>query len=303
MVMSYAVGPGSRAARRSATMSSSSQRTSRSARLLAVLLQGEGVAVHALAVARRGLADVGETLLEPGAPALEDAQTDLRLGAREEGEAHVEVVVVPGVGAAGRDEVLEVLLAVGRQLVGDARPLASGGRLLRLVDPVGVDEPLERRVERAVGQRPEDAERSGESLAQLVAVQGTVVEQTEHRELEQRGAAALRAVGLRHVSTLHTDISLRYIAFGVSGTTHVSQTLRGYAVRLLAEACSVGVEARAGRTGSPGECRIHGGAAQGRRSVCAGPVSRGVSFGWLDARQVILIGGSGRLPGRVVACR
>ena len=62
------------------------------------------------------------------------------LGAGEEGEADVEVVVVPGVGAAGRDEVLEVLLAVGRQLVGDARPLCQRRPAPGLVDPAGVDQ-------------------------------------------------------------------------------------------------------------------------------------------------------------------
>src|SRR5829696_504421 len=181
--------------------------------LLAVLLEGQGVAVHPLAADLGGLADVGEPLLETRAPPLEDAQAYLRLGAREEGEADVEVLVVPGVRAARRDEVLEVLLAVGRQLVGDPGPLAAAREGLGgLVDPAHVDQVAQRRVEGTVGQRPEDAERGGEALAQLVAVQRTVVEQTQHRELEQRGAAALRAaIGLGHASTLHADISVRYI--------------------------------------------------------------------------------------------
>ena len=88
-----------------------------------------------------GVADVRETLLEARAPALEDAQPDLGLGAGEEGEADVEVVVVPGVRAARRDEVLEVLLAVRRQLVGDPGALARRGRRLGgLVDPAGVEQ-------------------------------------------------------------------------------------------------------------------------------------------------------------------
>src|SRR6476469_7194888 len=75
-----------------------------------------------------------------------------------------------------------------------ARP---GRRLGGLVDPARVEQLAQRRVERAVGQGAEDAERGGEALAQLVAVQGTVVEKAEDRELEQRGAAALRTWGGR----------------------------------------------------------------------------------------------------------
>ena len=52
-------------------------------------------------------------------------------------------------------------------------------------------------VERAVRQRPEDTERGVEPLAQLVAVHGALVQQSEDRELEQLTAAT-------HDASLHT---------------------------------------------------------------------------------------------------
>ena len=170
--------------------------------LLAVLLEGRGCSRPCA----RGAACEASRTLARRSSRRERRPSRMRsrtcgLGAGEEGEADVEVVVVPGVRAAGRDEVLEVLLAVGRQLVDDARPLAAAvgrARWSRGSSPSRRSW-LQRRVERAVGQRAEDAERGGEALAQLVAVQRAVVEQAEDRELEQRGAAALRAVGLRHL--------------------------------------------------------------------------------------------------------
>src|SRR6188472_3410564 len=93
--------------------------------LLAVALEGRGVGVDPLTAAGRGLADPLEVLLHARASALEDAQAHLLLGAGEEGEAHVEAVVVPGRGVGAGDEVGEVLLAAGGELVDDAGALAA----------------------------------------------------------------------------------------------------------------------------------------------------------------------------------
>ena len=95
--------------------------------LLAVQLQRRGLGVEALAAAGGRLADPLEVLLEAGAAALEDAQAHLALGAGEEGEADVEAVVVPRGGVGAGDEVGEVLLAAGGQLVDDARAPAGAG--------------------------------------------------------------------------------------------------------------------------------------------------------------------------------
>ena len=115
---------------------------------------------------------------------------DVLLGAGEEREAHVEAVVVPGRGVGPGDQVGEVLLAGGGELVDHARPLARGaGRVGGLRDQPAVEQALERGVEGAVGQRAERAERRVEPAAQVVAVGGSLVEQAEDGELEQAGAA------------------------------------------------------------------------------------------------------------------
>ncbi|GAA2740161.1 hypothetical protein GCM10009868_01250 [Terrabacter aerolatus] len=75
-------------------------------------------------------------------------------------------------------------------------------------------------------------------------MQRTVVEQTEHRELEQRGAAALGAVGRGHGFTVHPDISLRYIWVSVAGddrrtVTHPARGVTHAAGRVDGEGESV----------------------------------------------------------------
>lgn len=116
-------GPGSVGWRRSASMSPVSQRTSALGAVLAVLLEGGGVGVEAPAAAGRALAHPAQVVLGGAAP-LEDAQAHLALGAGEEGEAHVERVVLVGGGVGVRDEGGEVLLAGGGRLVDDAGALA-----------------------------------------------------------------------------------------------------------------------------------------------------------------------------------
>ena len=117
-----------------------------------------------------------------------------------------------------------MLLAVGRQLVDDPRRACSAACRSPAVlgDPARVDEAAQRRVERAVGQRPEDPERGGEPLAQLVAVQRALVEQAEDRELEQRGAAAVGRIGATvHCNAIYrgdtspsTDIARAFVTVG-----------------------------------------------------------------------------------------
>jgi len=84
-----------------------------------------------------------------------------------------------------------VLLALCGELVDDlpATPGQRGGAgddlgvALVLGDPAGVAHPAQRRVERAVGERAEGAERGLEALTQLVAVQRGLVQQAEDGEL------------------------------------------------------------------------------------------------------------------------
>ena len=64
-------------------------------RLDAVPLELRGVPVDLLLGHRQLALDPVEPLLEPGAPALEDPQPDLHVGASEEREPDVEVVVLP----------------------------------------------------------------------------------------------------------------------------------------------------------------------------------------------------------------
>src|SRR5690349_11386446 len=91
--------------------------------VLAVLLQGRGVGVHPLAVLGRRGADGGHGRLETAARALEDAEPDLGLGAGEEPEVDVERVVLPSARTGLLGQLLEVLLAVGGELVDDAGAL------------------------------------------------------------------------------------------------------------------------------------------------------------------------------------
>src|SRR6478609_3707747 len=96
-----------------------------------VALQLEGVLVHADAGAGHGVLDELQALRHPGAPALQDPQPRLGVGLPEEREPEAEVLVLPRGGAGGGQHVLELLLALGRELVDDPGALAGqpvGGR-------------------------------------------------------------------------------------------------------------------------------------------------------------------------------
>ena len=85
----------------------------------------------------------------------------------------------------------EVLGAGRRDLVDD--PLAAGDPWRGHRDlghQPGAQHPLQRGVERAVGEQPGPAEQQVEPLAQLVAVQRGVVEQSEDCQLERCALAA-----------------------------------------------------------------------------------------------------------------
>ena len=129
--------------------------------------------------------DAVEPLLEPAAAPFEDAQADLHVGATEEGEADVEVVVLPRSGTDLRHEVLELAVTGIGHLVDDARATRdSGDRASGLLDQVGPEHLLQRGVERSVGEHPTPAEHEVEPLAQLVAVHGSLVQQPEDCQLD-----------------------------------------------------------------------------------------------------------------------
>ena len=155
--------------------------------LHAVPLELHRVAVHLLLGLLQLVLDPVEPLLEPAAPALQDPQPGADVGAAEEREPDVEVVVLP----RGRSDVghqpLELLDAGRGELVDDPLAAARRARLGRrdvLGDPAGLEHLLQRRVERPVGQQPAPAEHAVDLLAELVAVHGRLVQQSEDGELE-----------------------------------------------------------------------------------------------------------------------
>ena len=82
---------------------------------------------------------------------------------------------------------LNCSVPAGGELVDDPLPTAGGPRLGSghvLGDPAGLEHLLQGRVERAVGQQPAPAEHPVDLLAQLVAVHGRLVQQSEDCELE-----------------------------------------------------------------------------------------------------------------------
>src|SRR5262249_22256984 len=120
----------------------------------------------------------------------------------EEREMQADPVVLPGRGARFGQQVLQPFLAVRRQPVDDlgtsagALPglpavpglprdtgRAGAGRYV-FSDQALREQVLQAWVQRAVSPRAERAEQGAEPLAQLVAVQGGLVQQAEHSELE-----------------------------------------------------------------------------------------------------------------------
>ncbi len=157
-------------------------------RLDTVALELGRVAVDLLLRHRQLGLDPVETLLEAGATALEHAQPDLHVGGREEGETDVEVVVLPRGRTHLRHQPLELASACLGDLIGDARPLRHrGARGLGgqgLLDEGGPQHLLQGRVERPVGQHPTPSEHEVQALAELVAVHGCLVQQSEDCELD-----------------------------------------------------------------------------------------------------------------------
>src|SRR5450759_2085211 len=94
----------------------------------------------------------------------------------------VEGVVLPGCRPGLGQHRLELRQAIAGQLIDDASPAATGagsaaersglalGRAV-LGDPAAGDQPTQTGVKGAVGQHPERAQDSVESLAQLIAMQ------------------------------------------------------------------------------------------------------------------------------------
>src|SRR5262249_2320861 len=97
-------------------------------------------------------------------------------------------------GRAGlAEQLLELLLALGRQLVDDlgATGRAAGVRVrVALDDPAPGHQGLQAGVEGAVGQGAERPEQRVQPLAQLVPVQGALVQEAEDGEVERTAATA-----------------------------------------------------------------------------------------------------------------
>ena len=145
---------------RSCSISSVSQRTSRSTDSRPCSLQLAGVAVQPLAGAGQGALHAVALLLDPAAPTLEDLQPDVGTGLAEERKPGAETLVVECLGADVGQQLGEVLLAFGGELVDTLAAPGTDrgtGRVERrlLGDPAGLGEPAQGRVERAVGERPE----------------------------------------------------------------------------------------------------------------------------------------------------
>src|SRR6266542_6730234 len=157
--------------------------------LQAVSLQFERVAVEPLPGAGERGTYPFQALLQPAAPALEDAHPYCRVGPGEEREVDAEVLVLPRGRSGLGQQPLEMLLTLGGELVDDLGALARQGQgsvrqrhVLRA--PAAAEQVLETRVQRAVRERAERAEQGVETLAQLVSVHGGLVQQAEDGEFE-----------------------------------------------------------------------------------------------------------------------
>src|SRR6478672_2352415 len=154
-------------------------------RLDAVALELRGVRVDLLLGQRELVLDAVQTLLEAGAAPFEHAQPDLHVGATEEREPDVEVVVLPRGRTHLRHEALELTVTGLGDLVDDPRPPGDrGDRGRGLLDQRATQHLLQGGVERAVRQHAAPAEHEVEPLAQLVAVHGSLVQQPEDCQLD-----------------------------------------------------------------------------------------------------------------------
>ncbi len=182
-------------------------------------LQFERVVVEPLAGTGDGAAHPLQPLLQPAAASFEDPHPHCPVGLAEECEVDAEVLVLPGIRAGVGEQLLEALLALGREPVDDLRSLAveRGGRDVRDVRVVLYEETLGHQalqagVERAVGEGAERAEQDVEPLAQLVPVHRGVVEKAENGELQHSRppahAGRLLPHGLSYVGSMYRpDIS------------------------------------------------------------------------------------------------
>ena len=171
-------------------------------RLEPVALQLERVAVDALAGPRQRGPQTLPLPLDRAPAALEDPQPHVRGGVPEEGQVDAEVTsVVVRLRAGLADQFLEALLALRGDRV-DHLPAAAGERRrvrrqqlpwagLDDGDEPGRVEPLQRGIQRAVGDAAQAPEHRRELLAQLVPVHRRLLQQAQDGELEHSAPQAL----------------------------------------------------------------------------------------------------------------
>ncbi len=179
-----------------------------------VLHQRERVVVDPLARGAERVLDGGQTVLQERAPPFEQADPRLRGQVLEEREAHAEARVLGGVVVRRLLQQLEEELLA---LLGHAVDvLASSAPFLVARDALDgalLLQAAERRVERAVGDPPEAAQRLAELPGELVAVHGLLLQQAEYREFQHAVCRTLRS-SLGWSARL--DVSTAYIRFDIS---------------------------------------------------------------------------------------
>ena len=153
------------------------------------LVQLTGVAVERVAGPRDCFTQTFATFLHLTTAAFQNPHPRLGGRAVEEGEVHAEAVVGevlrPGVG----HQLGEPLLAGVGELVDAARPAHLDGALgCGVLDDQAVGlHAAQRRVQRAVRERPERAEEARQAFAQLVAVHRGFEEKTQDGQLQHPG--------------------------------------------------------------------------------------------------------------------
>jgi hypothetical protein len=158
-------------------------------------------------------------LFDAAAAALEDAHPHVGRGPREERQVDAEAFVVPGLRPGVAEQLPEALLALRGELVDP--PSAPRPRpvvvLVQLFDQVpGPQQLPQGRVQRAVRERAERAERLVQPLAQHVPVHGRFVQKTEDRELQHTappsGNKPSRPALLRNERSPRSNLLSHYIA-------------------------------------------------------------------------------------------
>jgi hypothetical protein len=154
------------------------------------------------------------------------SRTSARVWA-EEGEVNAEPFVLPRRRAGLGEQLLEPLLALGREPVNDLRsPARHDPVILVRVGVLLCDQPLGQEllqagVERPVRERAEHSEQGVEPLAQLVPVHGGLVEQAEDGEFENAGTLpAAHDPSTRCLARMYqANVSSRYIE-KIRGAAH-----------------------------------------------------------------------------------